>query len=108
MMDKLRDLWYGVAARQTVRKINQPRKSARAKQDMQHVTGIVETVREFKVLRLRGSGAYPVYIKVRYTVDYAVYCKWEVFLSTGEAPCEGARLTVVYPKDNPRGGMLIF
>ncbi len=109
MMDKLRDLWYGLAARRTVRKIGKPRKKASAKQKMQRVTGVVETVWEFKFLTLRGGGgAYPVYIKVRYTVDYEVYCTREVFRSTAGIPCEGENIMVVYPKNDPRKATLIF
>lgn len=107
MIEKLRDLWYGLAARRTIRKTSKPPKNPYASKNMQHVSGLVETVWAFKVLTLRGSGAYPVYIKVSYTVDCAVYCKREVRLSTEGIPCEGASIPVAYPKAAPRKAVLI-
>ncbi len=108
MIEKLRDLWYGLAARRVVRKTAKTGQNRYSTKNMQHVSGAVDKVLAFPFLTLRNSGAYPVYIKVCYTVKYQVYCKRDVFLSHGDHPHEGQDITVVYPKDDPRKAILVL
>ncbi len=107
--DKLSSLWYGLSARWTTRKSRKRSlPNPFAAQDMRHVSGIVDSARAFPFINVRGSGAHPVYIKVSYTVDCTVYYKREVFLTNGDCPVEGARMTVVYPKNAPNRATLVF